>query len=284
MPPPMKIMDLYMLIKNIIARVLVAGAMMYSGKAAAGTPGNSCGMPTVFGAAGFCNSLITGESYPALDTKYAITFNHLTNSGYVDVRAASGELQRGLIVAGDNGNGAHLRGGTNPGDKGQIAYWTGAAYMSAFEVESVNTLDKSTATIMLSGGQLNIGAYRTGIGTTSPTERLHVSGNILGTSSVTASGFFGDGSGLTNLFQIQIATQAAGANGAATTVSCPAGKKAYSGGCTCTGATSVASINMRPDPLLVAGTTQATGWLCKMGSGATGGACAAFVNCWSVGL
>jgi hypothetical protein len=40
---------------------------------------------------------------------------------------------------------------------------------------------------------------RLGIGTAGPTEALHVVGDILGTSSVTASGFFGDGSALTGI-------------------------------------------------------------------------------------
>ncbi len=42
-------------------------------------------------------------------------------------------------------------------------------------------------------------AGNVGIGTTAPSEALHVIGDILGTSSVTASAFFGDGSHLTGI-------------------------------------------------------------------------------------
>ena len=126
-------------------------------------------------------------------------------------------------------------------------------------------------------------------------------GNIVAGASVTASGFFGDGSALTGIagetntyassktftssvsisstafIGIEVSTQAAGAAGASVTALCRTARTfATGGGCSCSGGVALTGVVNTPN-CSDAG-CQATGWTCQE-PGGTGGACSAYVIC-----
>ena len=79
-------------------------------------------------------------------------------------------------------------------------------------------------------------------------------------------------------FGVVQSTEAAGAAGAAVTVTCPAGTYAISGGCDCTGGTALASFVNRPAGTWTAGAGIQSGWTCEA-DGTVGAACAAMAYC-----
>lgn len=82
-----------------------------------------------------------------------------TNSGIISARSAGGgtnEVPAGIWLAGNNGYGGVLRGGTSVGNKAAIAYFDGTQYRSGLDVAST-TSGFSTTTIMGAGGATIIG-------------------------------------------------------------------------------------------------------------------------------
>jgi hypothetical protein len=125
------------------------------------------------------------------------------------------------------------------------------------------------------------------------------SGNYNTPGTVTAATFSGAGTGITSLpdgalsgnvplintsnaftgtnnFSIEYDTFTAGAAGVLVTLTCPSGKYALNGGCSCTGGVAVTDIINRPDPEIAG--VMPTGWACQL-AGATGGVCSARVTC-----
>jgi hypothetical protein len=89
------------------------------------------------------------------------------------------------------------------------------------------------------------------------------------------------------LFNVVVATQAAGAAGAAVTVNCPANTYVMYGGCNCT-STAVGTTTIifnGPGGTWTAGAsaTAQTSWKCQSADSTTGQTCAAFVQCASIG-
>ena len=126
-------------------------------------------------------------------------------------------------------------------------------------------------------------------------------GNIVAGASITASGFFGNGSALTGIageantyassktftssvsisstafIGVEVSTQAAGAAGASVTALCRTARTfATGGGCSCSGGVALTGVVNTPN-CSDAG-CQATGWICQE-PGGTGGACSAYVVC-----
>ena len=124
------------------------------------------------------------------------------------------------------------------------------------------------------------------------------SGNIATPGSVTAIGGFvgalvGNAATVTNgaytnaansftgnnNFSIEFDTAATAGAGALNTITCPSGKYALNGGCSCTGGVSVTSEINRPNPVTAG--AMPTGWSCQE-AGGTGGDCVAFVTCGKI--
>lgn len=85
-------------------------------------------------------------------------------------------------------------------------------------------------------------------------------------------------------FNISIATVAAGAAGAAVTVSCPANSFVMYGGCNCTGTEVgvVTTVFNGPSGTWTAGGSVQSGWKCQSAAVTTGQTCAGFVQCGSL--
>lgn len=85
-------------------------------------------------------------------------------------------------------------------------------------------------------------------------------------------------------FNVQIATAAAGAAGAAVTVNCPANSFVMYGGCNCTGTEVgvVTGVFNGPSGTWTAAGSVQTGWKCQSTAVTTGQTCAAFVQCASI--
>ena len=82
-----------------------------------------------------------------------------------------------------------------------------------------------------------------------------------------------------NNFSLEFDTATAGGNGALTTLTCPSGKYALSGGCSCTSVTASTTTINRPDGVTAG--TMPTGWACQEASVA-GGACSVYVLCGKI--
>lgn len=119
-----------------------------------------------------------------------------------------------------------------------------------------------------------------GIGTSSPSSKLHLSGGVLTVDGASAGATFGTTAPVTfssaAFMGVTYSTQASSGVGAATTATCPAGRFADYGGCDCSGITAATSIINRPNSV-TAGVLP-TGHTCQV-IGTVGGACAAFAHC-----
>ena len=82
-----------------------------------------------------------------------------------------------------------------------------------------------------------------------------------------------------NNFSIEYDTAASPGAGSLNTITCPSGKYAISGGCSCGTIVAGTSVINRPDGA-VAG-VMPTGWACQV-AGGTGGGCGAFVICGKI--
>lgn len=157
-----------------------------------------------------------------------------------------------------------------------------------FQTTANNTVGKVNRMVIDDTGNISIAAGN------APSYRLHVVGDefingqsiVSGTMTVQGAALFSSSLVIADpgtltvssaaFLGVSYSTQAAGAAGDAVTVTCPVGKFAEYGGCDCTGIVAGTAIVNRPNSV-TAGSLP-TGHTCQI-SGATGGACAAFVRC-----
>ena len=170
---------------------------------------------------------------------------------------------------------------------GGVQYSDGSTQTSASNI-SPSTL---TVTALTVNGisTLDSGNIKTdGIGDLVVSTNISAGGYIVSAGSMTVGGSAFSVGGSTFSVSaggiypgITLSTQTAGGAGAAVTVTCPSGKYAYSGGCSCVlGAAANQEINMPAvnGSTMTAAGAMPNGWYCEM-SGTTGGQCAAFVIC-----
>ncbi len=169
---------------------------------------------------------------------------------------------------------------------------TGDLWLNSVLGQAVALGVNNSTVVWVSGSQA---APLVGIGTTSPADGLQVNGSAAFGSLPTVSTFSTTGSlalasaatitvSSSAFMGVSIATQAAGSAGVATTVTCPAGKFALNGGCSCqSGVGTTTETNM---PAVNGSTETVSGampnsWYCQQ-TGTTGGQCSAFISCSNI--
>ncbi|MCA0448003.1 MAG: tail fiber domain-containing protein [Bacteroidetes bacterium] len=112
---------------------------------------------------------------------FSIPYSNYTTSSGDAFSITNNGSGTGVYGFGYNGNGVYGQSTSGRGVYGYSYGGVGGSFTT-----------NSGYSLIATGGNA-------GIGTLTPTEKLEVSGNIKSSGTVTASGFFGDGSGLTNL-------------------------------------------------------------------------------------
>ena len=147
---------------------------------------------------------ITGDSEMAprtrlLSTPYALYTANLGSSGTQALISTDTVISNSQLRL---GNFASLPGSIGAGSmvyhSGQVKFWNGTIWV-ALEAGGLSQWTAGAGTVVLLDGSDNVG-----VGTGSPMYKLDVAGGIFASSSMTASQFFGNGSGLTGISGAQV--------------------------------------------------------------------------------